>query len=157
MTTETDARDLQEGAAHEVLKKVLTEAMGPLDSLDAARAAQTVAEYQELLKVIVQHTPDMEVETMAQSMAEVLIERGMAQGIEQGMVQGKAEGIAEGETRAKQMNILKLLQFRFDTIPQALTDQITSIQSLALLDMLFEQVLAAQTLEDIHWQNHKEG
>ncbi len=102
---------------------------------------------------------------MAQSMAELLIEQGMArgkvdgkvEGIAQGKAEGIAEGIAQGETRAKQMALLKLLQFRFDTIPQALTNQITSIQSRALLDALFEQVLAAQTLEDINWQNHNEG
>ena len=55
------------------------------------------------------------------------------------------------------MALLKLLRFRFDPIPQALTHQIRSIRSLALLDALFEQVLAAQTLEDINWQNHNEG
>ena len=120
-------------------------------------------------RVVDRHTPDMEVETMAQSMADVLIERGLARGIEQGKAEGKAEGIeqgmaqgierglAQGETRAKQMALLKLLRFRFDPIPQALTTQIRSIRSLALLDALFEQVLAAQTLEDINWQNHKEG
>ena len=81
----------------------------------------------------------------AQQRADAAEQRGIEQGIEQ------------GETRAKQMALLKLLRFRFDPIPQALTHQIRSIQSLALLDMLFEQVLSAQTLEDINWQNHKGG
>ncbi len=155
----------KEGASPETLKRALIEAMVHLDSLDAAQAGQRreailyllslilyrrpTAEHQELVRVVDRHTPDMEVETMAQSMAEVLIERGMARGI--------AQGKAEGETAAKQMALLKLLRFRFDPIPQALTHQIRSIRSLALLDALFEQVLAAQTLEDINWQNHNEG
>ena len=175
----------KEGASHETLKEALIEAMVHLDSLDATQAGQRreailyllslilyrrpTAEHQELVSVVDRHTPDMEVETMAQSMAEVLIERGLARGIEQGKAEGKAEGIeqgmaqgierglAQGETRAKQMALLKLLRFRFDPIPQALTDQIRSIRSLTLLDALFEQVLSAQTLEDISWQNHKEG
>ena len=40
-------------------------------------------------------------------MTEHLIERGKAQGIEQ------------GETQAKQEALLKLLQFRFDSVPES--------------------------------------
>lgn len=92
--------------------------------------------------------------SLAQSMAEVFMERGIAQGIEQGKAEGIERGIEQSETRAKQTALLKLLQFRFEPIPQALTNQIASIRSLAWLGALFEQVLAAQTLDDIDWQNH---
>ena len=78
---------------------------------------------------------------MAQTMAEHLIERGKAQGIEQ------------GETRAKQESILKLMRFRFDSVPESVTSQLTRIRSLSHLDSLFERVLTAQTLDEIDWQN----
>ncbi len=82
---------------------------------------------------------------MAQTMAEHLIERGKEQGIEQ--------GIEQGETRAKQEALLKLLRFRFDSVPESVTNQITLIQSLSRLDLLFEKVLTAQTLDEIDLQN----
>ena len=79
---------------------------------------------------------------MAQTMAEHLIERGKEQGIEQ------------GETRAKQETLLKLMRFRFDSVPESVINQITLIQSLSRLDLLFEKVLTAQTLDEIDLQNH---
>ena len=80
---------------------------------------------------------------MAQTMAEHLIERGRERGIEQ--------GIEQGETRAKQEALIKLLRFRFDSVPEFVTNQITLIQSLSRLDLLFEKVLTAQTLNEIDW------
>ena len=80
---------------------------------------------------------------MAQTMAEHLIERGRERGIEQ--------GIEQGETRAKQEALIKLLRFRFDSVPESVTNQITLIQSLSRLDLLFEKVLTAQTLDEIDW------
>ncbi len=81
---------------------------------------------------------------MAQTMAEHLIERGKEQGIEQ------------GETRAKQEALIKLLRFRFDSVPESVTNQITLIQSLSRLDLLFEKVLTAQTIDEIDWQNRED-
>ena len=78
---------------------------------------------------------------MAQTMAEHLIERGKAQGIEQ------------GKTQAKQEAVLKLLRFRFDSVPEAVTNQITQIRSHSRLDDLVENVMTAQTLDEIDWQN----
>ena len=78
-----------------------------------------------------------EVEVMAQTMAEHLVEQGEEQ----------------GETRAKQESILKLMRFRFDSVPESVTSQITRIRSLSHLDSLFERVLTAQTLDEIDWQN----
>ena len=81
---------------------------------------------------------------MAQTMAERLIERGIEQGIEQ------------GETRAKQEVILKMIRLRFDSVPESVTSQITRIRSLSRLDALVENVLTAQTLDEIDWQIHQE-
>ena len=132
-----------------------------------------VKEHQDLIKLVDQHTHEMEVEAMAKSMADVLIEQGKAEGIEQGKVegieqgkaegieqgkvegieQGKAEGIEQGETRAKQAAVLKLIQFRFDDIPESITNQIVSIQDLSRLDSLFEEVWDADSLDEIDFRN----
>ena len=104
-----------------------------------------VEEHEELRRLVGQHIEQAsdreEVEVMAQTMAEHLIERGIERGIEQ--------GIEQGETRAKQEAVLKLLRFRFDSVPESVTHQITRIQSLSRLDLLFEKVLTAQTLDEI--------
>lgn len=91
-----------------------------------------------------------EVEVMAQTMAEHLIE----QGIERGKAQGIEQGIKQGETQAKQEVILKMIRLRFDSVPESVTSQITRIRSLSRLDALVENVLTAQTLDEIDLQNH---
>ncbi len=66
---------------------------------------------------------------MAQTTAEFLIE------------QGKVEG--------KQDAILKLLQFRFQDVPEVLSREIRNIHNLTHLDTLLEQAMTAQSLEEI--------
>ena len=92
-----------------------------------------------LVKLVGQHTQELEVETMAKSMADVLRKQGIEQGIEQ------------GETRAKQAAVLKLLQFRFNDVPEAVANQVTLIRNLSRLDSLFEEVWEATTLDEIDW------
>ncbi len=92
-------------------------------------------EHQELVKLVGQHTQELEVETMAKSMADVLRE----------------QGIEQGETRAKQAAVLKLLEFRFNDIPESVANQVASIQSVSRLDSLFEAVWEANTLDEIDW------
>ena len=77
---------------------------------------------------------------MFQSMAEVTFQRGIEQGIDQ------------GETRAKRTALLKLLQHRFQSVPEAVITQIHAIHSPVHLDTLFEKVLTTENLEDIDWQ-----
>ena len=102
---------------------------------------------------------------MAQTMAEYLVEQGFKQGFkqgfeqgfkqgfEQGFKQGFKQGIEQSETRAKREAVLKLLQFRFDAVPESVTNQITRIRSHSHLDSLVENVMTAQTLDEIDWQN----
>jgi len=59
----------------------------------------------------------------------------------------------QGETRAKREAILKLLQFRFNVVPEDLTRKISAMQNRSLLDSLFEKVATAQTLDDVDWEN----
>ena len=70
---------------------------------------------------------------MAQTTAEFLVE------------QGKAEG--------KQDAILKLLQLRFQSVPEVLSREISNIHNLPLLDTLLEQAMTAQSLDEIDTQS----
>ena len=74
---------------------------------------------------------------MAQTTAEFLIE------------QGKAKGKAEGKAEGKQDAVLKLLQFRFQDVPEVLSREISNIHNLTRLDTLLEQAMTAQSLEEI--------
>ena len=82
---------------------------------------------------------------MAQTTAEFLIEQGMQLGIEQGKTEGKAEGKAEGKRDA----VLKLLQLRFQHVPETLSREISNIHNHIQLDILLEQAMTAQSLEEI--------
>ena len=91
---------------------------------------RSLDERDALVDIIRQHIQDpKELETMAQTTAEFLIE------------QGKAEG--------KQDAVLKLLQLRFQHVPETLSRQISNIHSLTHLDTLLEQAMTAQSLEEI--------
>ncbi len=70
---------------------------------------------------------------MAQTTAEFLIE------------QGKVEGRVEG----KQDAVLKLLQLRFQNVPEVLSREISNIHNLSRLDTLLEQAMTAQSLDEI--------
>ena len=83
---------------------------------------------------------------MAQTMAEYLVE--------QGIELGKAQAIELGERQAKQEVILKILRFRFGSVPESMTNEITSIQSLPRLDLLFEKAMTAWALNEIDRQIH---
>ncbi len=79
-----------------------------------------LAEHQELKKLVDEYTHEMEVEVMAKSMVDVLKEQGKAEGLALGIV----EGIEQGETNAKRAAVLKLIQLRFNDMPEAITNQV---------------------------------
>ena len=89
-----------------------------------------------------------ELDTMAQTTAEILREQGKAEGIEQGKAEGRAEGRAEGQQDA----LLKLLQLRFQNVPEMLSREIRNIDNLTLLNALLEQAMTVQNLEEIDTQ-----
>ena len=71
------------------------------------------------------------------------------------MAQTMAERLIEqGETQAKQEAVLKLLRLRFGSVSESMTNEITSIQSLSRLDLLFEKALTAWALNEIDRQIH---
>ncbi len=94
-------------------------------------------EHEDLIRLVEQQAHGMEVENMAKSMADVLIE------------QGEAKGEAKGEIRAKREAIIKLIQSRFDVLPEVVATEIDSIQNLDRLDVIFDKALTAKTLDEI--------
>ncbi len=151
----------KEHSDKEAISTALIEAMSHINTLGDAQSHQRrraisyllllilhrrpAEEHEELQTLFDQHIQQPsdreEVEVMAQTMAEHLIERGKAQGIEQ------------GGTQAKQEVILKMIRLRFDSVPEAVTNQITQIRSHSRLDALVENVMTAQTLDEIDLQN----
>ena len=130
----------------EEISEALTDAVSYLASVDENFAPQvaealryfvqlifhrrSLDERDALVDIIKQHIQDnKELETMAQTTAEFLIE------------QGKAEG--------KQDAVLKLLQLRFQDVPEVLSREISNIHNLSRLDTLLEQAMTAQSLEEI--------
>ena len=70
---------------------------------------------------------------MAQTTAEFLVEQGREQ----------------GKVESKQDAVLKLLQHRFQDVPEVLSREIRNIHNLSRLDTLLEQAMTAQSLEEI--------
>ncbi len=130
----------QENADIETLSTALFEAVPHVKHLRKAIAylvllilhRRPAAEHEDLIRLVEQQAHDMEVENMAKSMADVLREQGEAR----------------GETRAKRENIIKLLQIRFDNVPETVTQKVNKIRSLSRLNSLFEKAATINTLDD---------
>ncbi len=107
---------------------------------------RSLEERDALVDIVRQHIQDhKELETMAQTTAEFLIEQGKVEGEAKGKAEGRAEGRAEGKADA----VLKLLQLRFQNVPEVLAREISNIHNLSLLDTLLEQAVTAQSLDEI--------
>ncbi len=66
------------------------------------------------------------------------------------MAQTTAEFLREqGKAKGKQDAILKLLQFKFQDVPEVLSREISNIHNLSRLDTLLEQAMTAQSLDEI--------
>ena len=130
----------QENADIDTLSTALLEAVPHVKHLRKAIAylillilhRRPAEEHKDLIQLVEQQAHDMEVETMAKSMADVLREQGETR----------------GETRAKREDIIKLLQIRFDTVPETVTQKVNRIRSLPRLNSLFEKAATIDTLDD---------
>ena len=94
-------------------------------------------EHTGLLDILNEYTDEMEVVKMAEVMSGTISEQAFEQ----------------GEKRAKRDAVLKLLQFRFVSVPESLRARINRIESGAELDALFDEILTAATPDDINLQN----
>ena len=153
----------------EEIRTALMEAVTHLDTLDTGKMQlwrravfylyllilhrRPPEEHEELKTLVHEQMKDIshkeEGEAMAQTMAEYLIQQGK----EEGEKSGEKRGEKRGETRAKRESLLKLLELRFDTVPEPIISKISAISSLSRLDSLFEQAVTAQMLDEIDWEN----
>ena len=78
---------------------------------------------------------------MVQTIAEHLIQ--------QGQKRGERRGEKRGELRAKRENLLRVMRFRFDAIPESVEKKVKSIRSINRLDALFEKALSAKNISEI--------
>ena len=148
----------QEHSDIETLRSALQQAITHLSKLDAVHSDQLRRTIGYLLLLILHRRPSeehtglitildermlgMEVATMAEAMTGTISEQAYERGMEQ--------GIEQGETRGKRAAIFKLLQRKFDSVPEALKTQIDETASSAELDVLFDRIFDATTLDDIH-------
>ena len=117
---------------------------------------------QKLLRMINTHTENEEVERTIMTGIEALIQQGLEQGkaeiLEQGkaegLEQGKAEGLEQGRIYEKRTAVLKLVRHRFADISDTILNEISDIEDLVCLDNLFDQVLTAESFEDIDFSNN---
>ena len=86
---------------------------------------------------------------MGQSMAEHIFEQGEKHGEIRGEKRGEIRGEKRGKKLAKQEVLLKLLQLRFNEVPESVANQINLIRSASRLDTLIENALTAQTLDEL--------
>ena len=56
--------------------------------------------------------------------------------------------------REKQTDVLKIVRYRFVDISEAVLNEISSIDDLVHLDALFDQVLTAESFDDIDFSNN---
>jgi hypothetical protein len=77
---------------------------------------------------------------------------GRAEGLAQGLVEGRAEGLvkgqAEGLARGKAESLLRLLERRFDFVPDTIRQQVTAAD-LDVLDRWFDRAVDAAMLDAI--------
>ena len=138
----------KENADKETLSTAMLEVVSYLEALDETKAPQRrkafaylvllilhrrpTEEHKELITLIEQHAHDMEVENMAQSIIDISIEQGIEQGIE----------------KTKREDIIKLLEIKFETLPETITKKINGIQDHSRLNSLFEKAATIDTLDD---------
>ena len=99
-------------------------------------------EQPELLRMINTHAENEEVERIIMTGIEALIQ------------EGKAEGLEQGRIYEKRTDVLKLVRYKFADISDTLLNEINGIDDLVHLDDLFDQVLSAESFEDIDFSSN---
>ncbi|MCG9128205.1 Rpn family recombination-promoting nuclease/putative transposase [Candidatus Poribacteria bacterium] len=142
-----------EDADTTVVRNALNETLRQIQNLDTVSISQyqnvllylyqliffrrPASERTDLLEVMQRHTQDKEVQDMVMTSAELLIEKGVTQGIEQGIIQ------------EKQNSVIRLIQHKFDEVPDSFAKSLREITDIIQLESLFDDVLNASNLDDI--------
>ena len=104
-----------------------------------------VDEHEELQDIVSRNIKGRKQEKEGKEMAQTIAEYY----IEQGEKRGEKLGEKLGELRAKREAVLKLMQFRFDAVPQSVEKKVKSTRSINRLDALFEKALSAKNISEI--------
>lgn len=136
----------KENADENETRAILSEAVSHLRSLQETDPTQwkevlsyilqlvlhkrSAEEHPTLIELIAERSQDTEVTPMAESMADVLIQ--------------------QGQIRARREDIIMFLQHRFTSVPEPIRNTINATENIGELNRLFQNALAAQTLDDIN-------
>ena len=152
-------------ATASTMRDVLLEALSHLDALGVANASQhrrailylvllilhrrPSEEREDLLQLVNEYTPDMEVKSMAQSIIELSEQRGIEQGRAQGIEQGRAQGIEQGARETTVKNIRTVLKRRFPQSDiRSIAQTLEGIGSIEYLEQLLDTALLAPAFND---------
>lgn len=72
------------------------------------------------------------------------IEKGWQRGLREGQQKGRQEGILQNAREA----VIEILQIRFERVPEALSQQVNTIQDLSLLKQLHRQAITIDSLDE---------
>ncbi|MYB64498.1 Rpn family recombination-promoting nuclease/putative transposase [Candidatus Poribacteria bacterium] len=100
------------------------------------------AEREHLIEHILIHNRDTEVENIIMTGAEALVQ------------QGKAEGLEQGRIDEKRTDVLKVVRHKFADFSDVVLNEISGIDDLVHLDELFDQILAAESFDDIDFSKN---
>lgn len=81
--------------------------------------------------------------------------KGKQEGIKEGIKEGLKEGLREGIREGKVNLLLRLLTIKFGVLPDNLVRQLEAITDVVVLDKLSEQLLTAQSLNDLNLPGKK--
>ena len=87
-------------------------------------------------------------ESLMGTVAEAWIEQGRAEGIEKGLAEGIEKGLAEGIEKGQAGLLLRLMERRYGTLPQAVRDRVRGA-SVSELEAWAEAVLDAASLDEV--------
>ena len=82
---------------------------------------------------------------MGRTIADALREEGLKKGIKEGMEKGRKVG----EIRARRQTLLRQLRKRFEELPPETVDTIETTDDIGQLDRWLDQVVTAQSLEQM--------
>jgi hypothetical protein len=68
---------------------------------------------------------------------------------EQLIQEGKELGEKQGELKAKREAVLKIMQLRFDSVPESVVRKVKSIRRMERLDALLKKAVIANSISEI--------
>ena len=82
--------------------------------------------------------------------------RARAEGVAEGIAEGIAKGIAKGVLASRRETLIRLLQVKFDAVPETTVQRVESISSTDELDRLLEKIIHANSLAEMGLDGTKE-